>query len=78
VRPAQATAASVTAPSSSRASGSTGCRAISPASIAVESARGILPPKCFASISRQRSQPSTAGPSRRMICPVGPFAVAAK
>ena len=35
------------------------------------SARGSLPPKCLASISRQRSQPSTAGPSRKMIWPVG-------
>ena len=74
----QATAASVTAPSSRRDSGSTGCRAIKPSSIARASASGNPPPKCRASISRQRSQPRTAGPSRRMIWPVASVAQAAK
>ena len=74
----QATAASVTAPSSKRDSGSTDCRAINPSSMARAIARGNPPPKCRASISRQRSQPSTAGPSRRIIWPVASFAQAAK
>jgi hypothetical protein len=64
---AQATAASVTAPIKRRASGSTGRRSIRPACIAASSAAGVIAPKWRMSISRQRSHPSTAGPSFRMI-----------
>ncbi len=70
---AQATAASVTAPSSRRASGSNRLLWDQAGLHRHRKRARQLAAECCASISRQRSQPSTAGPSRRMTGPSGPW-----
>jgi len=60
------------APSTGAPYGSTGCRAINPASIAATSARGILPPNA-ARRFRASAPNKHRRPSRRMIWPVGPL-----